>query len=53
MSFASDGAEENIVECNALNSWKISIFNIIEKRISFYSKILISYHLNLNFLSDI
>ena len=26
------------VECNALNSWKISIFNIIEKRISFYSK---------------
>ena len=24
--------------CNALNSWKISIFNIIEKRISFYSK---------------
>ena len=33
MSFASDGVEENmlIVECNALNSWKISIFNIIEK----------------------
>ena len=26
------------VECNALNSWKISIFNKIEKRISFYSK---------------
>ena len=26
------------VEFNALNSWKISIFNIIEKRISFYSK---------------
>ena len=26
------------VECNALNSWKISIFNIIEKHISFYSK---------------
>ena len=26
------------VGCNALNSWKISIFNIIEKRISFYSK---------------
>ena len=26
------------VECNALNSWKISIFNIIENRISFYSK---------------
>ena len=26
------------VECNALNSWKISIFNIIEKPISFYSK---------------
>ena len=25
------------VECNALNSWKISIFHIIEKRISFYS----------------
>ena len=31
------------VECNALNSWKISIFNIVEKRISFYSKNLISY----------
>ena len=42
------------VECNALNSKKISIFNIIEKRISFLTlKILISYHLNLNFLSDI
>ena len=26
------------VECNALNSWKISIFNIIETRILFYSK---------------
>ena len=26
------------VECNALNNWKISIFNIIEKRISFSSK---------------
>ena len=26
------------VECNALNSWKFSIFNISEKRISFYSK---------------
>ena len=25
------------VECNALKSWNISIFNIIEKRISFYS----------------
>ena len=36
MSFASDGAEKN--KCNALNSWKFSIFNIIEKRISFYSK---------------
>ena len=25
------------VECNALNSWKVCIFNIIEKLISFYS----------------
>ena len=25
------------VECNALNSWKVCIFNIIEKHISFYS----------------
>ena len=42
------------VECNALNSWKISIFNIIEKNVSYLTlKILISYHLNLNFLSDI
>ena len=31
------------VECNALNSRKISIFNIIEKRISFYSKNLLSF----------
>ena len=37
MSFASDGAEENMLS-NVLNSWKVSIFNIIEKRISFYSK---------------
>ena len=28
----------SVPECNALNSWKISIFNIIEKRILFYSK---------------
>ena len=26
------------VECNALNSWKFSIFKILEKHISFYSK---------------
>ena len=25
------------IECNALKSWKVCIFNIIEKRISFYS----------------
>ena len=25
------------VECNALNSWKVCIFNITEKRILFYS----------------
>ena len=25
------------VECNALNNWKVCIFNIIEKRISFHS----------------
>ena len=37
MSFASDGAEEKMLS-NALNSWKVSIFNIIEKRISVYSK---------------
>ena len=39
MSFASDGAEENMLSVMLFkNSWKISIFNIIEKRISFYSK---------------
>ena len=38
MSFASDGAKKEQSECNALNRWKISIFSIIEKRISFYSK---------------
>ena len=40
---------KNLFEYNALNSWKISIFNIIEKRISFYSKNLKVYHLNLFF----
>ena len=32
-----------VLKCNALNSWKFSIFNIIEKRISFFSNNL--YHL--------
>ena len=36
--FCKRWCRREYVECNALNSWKISIFNIIEKRISFYSK---------------
>ena len=42
-----------IFEEKELEQKCISIFNIIVKRISFYSKILIYYHLGLNFLSDI
>ena len=26
------------VECNAMKEWKLSIFNIVEKRIKFYSQ---------------
>ena len=37
------------VECNALSSWKLCIFNIIEKRISFYSNNLNLLRPNQNF----
>ena len=36
--FCKRWCQRQHVECNALNSWNISIFNIIEKHISFYSK---------------
>ena len=36
--FCKRWCRREYVECNALNSLKISIFNIIEKRISFYCK---------------
>ena len=37
MSFVRRWCRRENVECNALNSWKLSIFNKIEKRISFYT----------------
>ena len=37
MNFVNDGAEEKKLRESALNSWKVCFFNIIEKRISFYS----------------
>ena len=41
-------------ECNVLKEWKLSIFNIVHKRIKFYShNSLISYLLSLNLLLDI
>ena len=40
------------VESNALNSWKLNIFKIIDGRISFYFNNLYLYHLNLNLLLD-
>ena len=35
------------VECDALKDWKLNIFKIINRRISFYSQILTCYHANL------
>ena len=34
--FCKRWCQREKVECNALNSWKVCIFNIFEKRISFY-----------------
>ena len=35
------------VEGDALKDWKLNIFKIIDRRISFYSHILTCYHVNL------
>ena len=35
--FGNQRCERECVECNALKEWKLSIFNIVDKRIKFYS----------------
>ena len=35
--FGNRGCKRESVECNALKEWKQSIFNIVDKRIKFYS----------------
>ena len=37
MILVIDGVNES-VECNAIKEWKLSIFNIVDKRIKFYSQ---------------
>ena len=37
MNFVIVGVSEN-VECDALKDWKLNIFKIIDRRISFYSQ---------------
>ena len=40
MILVIDGVNESVksVECNAMKEWKLSIFNIVDKRIKFYSQ---------------
>ena len=35
--FGNRWCKQESVECNALKQWKLSIFNIVDKRIKFYS----------------
>ena len=51
--FGNRWCKRESVECNALKEWKLSIFNIVDKRISFILIILISYLLSLYLLLDI
>ena len=51
--FCNRWCKREHVESNALNSWKLNIFKIIDGRISFYfATIYIFNHLNLNSLLD-
>ena len=50
--FCNRWCKREHVESNALNSWKLNIFKIIEGRISFTATISIFYHLNLNSILD-
>ena len=36
--FGNRWCKRESVECNAMKEWKISIFNIVDKRIKFYSQ---------------
>ena len=36
--FGNRWCKRESVECNALKEWKLSIFNIVDKRIKFYSQ---------------
>ena len=38
MILVIDGVNERVVECNGMKEWKLSIFNILDKRIKFYSQ---------------
>ena len=38
MILVIDGVNERDRECNAIKEWKLSIFNIVDKRIKFYSQ---------------
>ena len=35
--FGNRWCKRESIECNALKEWKLSIFNIVDKRIKFYS----------------
>ena len=37
MILVIDGGKRESVECNALKEWKLSIFNMVDRRIKFYS----------------
>ena len=51
--FGNRWCKRESVECNAMKEWKLSIFNIVDKRIMFILKSQISYLLNLNLPLDI
>ena len=51
--FGNRWCKREYVECNALKEWKLSIFNIVDKRIKFIHITQISYLLNLNLPLDI
>ena len=37
-AFCNRGRKREHIECDALKYWKLNIFNIIDRRISFYSQ---------------
>ena len=51
--FGNRWCKRESVECSALKEWKLSIFNIVDKRIKFYSHNTNLLLLNLNLPLDI